>query len=113
MKCREEEEIARLQEALGDLAEATRKKRNKISHLKQHSRRERMNGQRLQEALQVLHDLFEAGSLDDHFYSVREHEGLGWEGPRMKRWGEAVNKAHELLKGYKCTSKSAKTSCST
>jgi len=33
----------------------------------------------------VLHELFEAGDLKNHFYATREREELGWEGPRMKR----------------------------
>ena len=54
----------------------------------------------LADPIQVLHDLFEAGGLDDHFYAVREREGQGWEGPRMNRWGAAVEQAHKLLEGY-------------
>jgi hypothetical protein len=50
------------------------------------------------EAVQVLHDLFEAGDLDDHFYSIRESEGLGWEGPRMLKWGKACADARRLMR---------------
>ncbi len=49
------------------------------------------------EPIQVLHDLFEAGHLEDHFYAVRESEGQGWEGPRMVRWGKACEAARKLL----------------
>lgn len=54
-----------------------------------------------QAALRVLHDLFESGDLDDHFYDIREREGLGWEGPRMLQWGKACEEARQLLKGFK------------
>ena len=54
----------------------------------------------LPDPIQVLHDLFEAGDLEDHFYAVREREGQGWEGPRMKRWGQACDEAWQLLRGY-------------
>ena len=59
------------------------------------------DSERLQEALRVLHELFEVGDLDDHFYAIREREGEGWDGPLMIRWGEATAKARELLKNYK------------
>ena len=55
----------------------------------------------LPDPIQVLHDLFEAGDLEDHFYAIRENEGKGWEGPRMLRWGEACQKARQLLKNYR------------
>ena len=55
----------------------------------------------LPDPIQVLHDLFEAGDLEDHFYAVREREGLGWEGPRMRRWGRACEQARELLKNHR------------
>lgn len=51
----------------------------------------------LPDPIQVLHDLFEAGHLGDHFYTVRENEGEGWEGPRMKRWDTACKQARQLL----------------
>jgi hypothetical protein len=54
----------------------------------------------LPDPIQVLHDLFDAGDLEDHFYAVREREGQGWEGPRMKRWGQACDEARQLLRGY-------------
>jgi len=55
----------------------------------------------LPDPIQVLHDLFEAGDLEDHFYAIREAEGKGWEGPRMVKWGEACQKARQLLKNYR------------
>ena len=51
--------------------------------------------------IRVLHDLFEAGGLEDHFYAVRDREGKGWEGPRMLQWGKACEEARQLLKGFK------------
>jgi len=51
----------------------------------------------LPDPIQVLRDLFEAGSLEDHFYAIRESEGQGWEGPRMLRWGKACEAARQLL----------------
>jgi hypothetical protein len=51
-------------------------------------------------AIQVLRDLFEAGDLDDHFYAIREREGRGWEGPRMVKWGNAVERAKALMEKH-------------
>jgi hypothetical protein len=51
--------------------------------------------------IRVLHELFESGDLEDHFYHIRESEGEGWEGPRMLRWGRACEQARQLLKGFK------------
>lgn len=47
--------------------------------------------------IQVLRNLFEAGSLEDHFYAIRESEGQGWEGPRMVKWGKACEAARKLM----------------
>lgn len=41
------------------------------------------------EVAYALRVLFEEG-LEDFCYRVRENEGRGWEGPRMVRFGEAV-----------------------
>ena len=51
----------------------------------------------LPDPIRVLHDLFEAGDLEDHFYAIREREGQGWEGPRMVKWGKACEAARKLM----------------
>ena len=51
----------------------------------------------LPDPIQVLHDLFEAGDLEDHFYAIREREGQGWEGPCMVKWGKACEAARKLM----------------
>jgi hypothetical protein len=51
----------------------------------------------LPDPIQTLRDLFDAGDLDDHFYSIREREGVGWEGSRMKKWSKACEDAHKLM----------------
>lgn len=55
-------------------------------------------GEEIPDPLQVLRDLFDAGHLEDHFYHVRDSEGLGWDGPRLRKWGNAVTRAQKLLK---------------
>jgi hypothetical protein len=42
----------------------------------------------LMEALMVLHA---EGVLSDHIYHVRDSEGDGWNGPRVKAFGDACN----------------------
>lgn len=42
----------------------------------------------LMEALMVLHA---EGVLSDHIYHVRDSEGDGWTGPRVKAFGDACN----------------------
>lgn len=37
-------------------------------------------------------------NLGDLVYQVRERELLGWDGPAVKAWSDAVTKAQELLK---------------
>lgn len=51
--------------------------------------------------IRVLHELFEVGDLEDHYYAIREREGQGWDGPLMLRWGKACADARQLLKGFK------------
>ena len=51
------------------------------------------------DAVKTLRDLFEAGSLDDHFYHIRDSECEGWHGPRMEKWGAACEAAHQLMDG--------------
>lgn len=36
-------------------------------------------------------------SLADRVYDVREREGLGWDGPSVKAWSDAVVAAERLL----------------
>lgn len=40
-------------------------------------------------------------SLSDAVYDVREREGLGWEGPAVKQFGEAVEQINRLLQEMK------------
>lgn len=35
--------------------------------------------------------------LGDQIYTVREHEGEGWDGPSVKMWSDAVSAARKLL----------------
>lgn len=35
--------------------------------------------------------------LEDRVYDVREREGLGWEGPSVKAWGEAASEGRKLV----------------
>ncbi|MGD0038835.1 MAG: hypothetical protein ABSE84_00240 [Isosphaeraceae bacterium] len=51
--------------------------------------------------IRVLHELFEVGDLEDHFYAIREREGQGWDGPLMLRWGKACADARQVLQGFK------------
>lgn len=40
-------------------------------------------------------------SLDDQVYDVREREGMGWDGPNVKAFSQAIeniNSGHALLK---------------
>jgi len=39
-------------------------------------------------------------SLGDLVYTVREYEGLGWDGPNVKAWSDAVVAAREALAEY-------------
>jgi hypothetical protein len=47
--------------------------------------------------IRILRELFETGDLEDHFYHIRETECLGWEGPKLVRWGKAVEVAKKLM----------------
>lgn len=40
-------------------------------------------------------------NIDDAVYHVRESEGKGWEGPSVKAWGVAVEKAQKLIREWK------------
>jgi hypothetical protein len=55
----------------------------------------------LPDPIDVIHRLFEAGHLEDHFYAVRDSECLGWDGPRMLAWGKACEDADNLMKARK------------
>lgn len=48
--------------------------------------------------IQVLRDLFESGNPADYVYQVREQEGQGWEGPKVRRWMKACEDAQTLMK---------------
>lgn len=50
------------------------------------------------EALQVLRKLFEVTDLGDYIYDVREREGMGWDGPKVTQWGQAVQAAKNLMR---------------
>lgn len=39
-------------------------------------------------------------NLGDQIYQVRDNEGKGWNGPNVKAWADAVQKANELLNKY-------------
>ncbi len=41
----------------------------------------------LQEAIDTLH----RESVGDFTYDIRDREGLGWEGPRVKAWSDAAS----------------------
>lgn len=51
------------------------------------------------EAIQCLRALFENRHIDlgDQVYEVREREGLGWDGPSVTAWSEAVTAGRHLL----------------
>lgn len=53
---------------------------------------------RLRELESVIVAINKLHNLSDAIYDVREHEGEGWEGPKTKAYGEAINKLRELLK---------------
>lgn len=46
----------------------------------------------------ILKELLNDFHLDDNIYSVRENEGQGWEGPRVKRYAELITASRELTK---------------
>lgn len=50
--------------------------------------------------LAALHALTTAKyvSLGDLVYDVREREGLGWDGPAVKAWSDAVTEANAAIK---------------
>jgi hypothetical protein len=47
--------------------------------------------------LGILRTLNSIIHLGDLVYEVRENEGQGWDGPKVKAWGEACAKMEELL----------------
>ena len=51
----------------------------------------------MNEALEILRELFEVRNLGDFIYEVRADEGLGWEGPLVIKWSDAVERAQKLL----------------
>jgi hypothetical protein len=50
------------------------------------------------EALAVLRELFDIHHLGDLIYEVRSSEGKGWDGPLVKRWAAALERAESLIK---------------
>lgn len=54
--------------------------------------------ERMREALEALLNNPHL-NLGDLVYQVREREGLGWDGPAVKAWSEAVMKAKALAAG--------------
>jgi len=56
-----------------------------------------VTGPRLLEALKSLmtHEHVDLGGL---VYEIREREGLGWDGPSVKAWSDAVTEAREAIK---------------
>ena len=48
-------------------------------------------------ALEILCDLNDAYQLGDFIYAVRDSEGEGWDGPRVKKWSDAVIRYEKLL----------------
>jgi len=53
---------------------------------------------RLAELESVIVVVNELHNLSDAIYDVREREGEGWEGPKVKAYGEAISKLRALLK---------------
>ena len=54
--------------------------------------------ERLRELESCIVVINELHSLSDAIYDVRERELQGWKGPKVKAYGEALNKLQELLK---------------
>lgn len=52
-----------------------------------------------EEALEILTDLLTCPHifLGDLVYKVRASEGLGWDGPAVKAWSDAVSRAEALV----------------
>jgi hypothetical protein len=51
-----------------------------------------------EQALAILRDLDKAMCLGDLCYLVRDREGQGWDGPRVKLWGDACERMRKLFK---------------
>lgn len=52
--------------------------------------------QLLDRALAILR-VFQSEHLGDSVYDVKEREGLGWDGPRVKAWSDACRDMDALL----------------
>jgi hypothetical protein len=48
------------------------------------------------QALNILRELNSIIPLSDLVYRVRDTEGLGWDGPQVKAWGDACDKMRLL-----------------
>lgn len=55
---------------------------------------------RIEELIAVIQSLISNPSIDlgDQAYAVRESEGLGWEGPDVTAWSNAVTAAERIAK---------------
>jgi hypothetical protein len=49
------------------------------------------------EALAVLRELFDIHHFEEMIYTIRECEGKGWDGPLVKRWATALERAKALI----------------
>lgn len=52
----------------------------------------------LAEVREALKVLFEAESIEDYVYAVRERECEGWEGPRVVAYGDACQTLKAFIK---------------
>jgi len=49
-------------------------------------------------ALMALQELMGARNLGDYIYDIREREGQGWEGPKVRQWNNGCIHAEEALR---------------
>lgn len=50
-----------------------------------------------EQALNILRELNSIIPLGDLIYEVRDNEGLGWDGPKVKAWGDACDQIQVLF----------------
>ena len=48
------------------------------------------------DALELLNTFDRLIHLEDVIYQVRDNEGLGWDGPKVREWAEACKRLREL-----------------
>lgn len=55
----------------------------------------------IERLVSALRGIMEHDSIDlgDLVYTVRERDGLGWDGPLVKSWSDAVSRANNVLSG--------------